>query len=481
MRARTFATTAAHALTAFGIALTWPAAAPAQQAEVAGEPDGFVYLAGGKTTIGSPAAERQREVDEVLHEVELSPFYVDPHEVRQSDYEALMGENPSGFKGGDLPVERVTWLDAVRYCNALSRKRGLTEAYTIEGEAVAWNRAADGYRLLTEAEWEYAARAGTTTPFSVGNRTSSDAINFQGSYPYLIEENYVVNRDSSVRTSRNRGRPIAVGSLAPNAFGLYDMHGNVSEWVFDYYGAYDAAQSRDPAGPAEGAYRVNRGGAYNDFGKHLRSAYRSAVNPVMRDHNLGFRIARNVVKSEKTASAADSVFATAAPKRVATPADPRMVVIFYSYSGNTGDAARLIARKLDLECLEITMQEPYWGEIYEATQKDMNAGVRPPLAGPMVDLKNYDVVLLGYPTWWATVPPPVLTFLESNDFAGKRVISFSSHGGTEFGDSVSDLAKTIPEASVGLALEFYYSGGRRLEERIDAWLGSNGIAVPAKE
>lgn len=130
--------------------------------------------------MGSPDSERLREADEVLHTVRISPFFVDPYEVTQEAYEAVMGSNPSAHRGKRLPVENVTWLDAVKYCNALSVKKGLEPVYTITGEAVAWNRKASGYRLLTEAEWEYAARAGTKTIFNVGNQVSGDDVNFEG-------------------------------------------------------------------------------------------------------------------------------------------------------------------------------------------------------------------------------------------------------------------------------------------------------------
>lgn len=191
---------------------------PAATAEAAD--DGLLLIPGGTYTMGSPADERQRQEDEAPHEVVLSAFYVDPYEVTQQDYEAIMGENPSHFRGGNLPVENVTWYDAVEYCNRLSASRSLTPAYTVEGTTVTWNRAADGYRLLTEAEWEYACRAGTTTVYNTETWIDSDDANFEGSYPYLIEENYVTRRDSNVRTSRYRGETIAVDSLSPNAFGL---------------------------------------------------------------------------------------------------------------------------------------------------------------------------------------------------------------------------------------------------------------------
>lgn len=215
----------------------------------AGAADGFLLLPGAEFQMGSSDSERLREADEVLHTVRISPFFVDPYEVTQEDYETVMGSNPSAHRGKRLPVENVTWLDAVKYCNALSVKKGLEPVYTITGEAVAWNRKAGGYRLLTEAEWEYAARAGTKTIFNVGNQVSGDDVNFEGTYPYLIEENYVNQKDPSVRAGRYRGQTIAVDELKPNAFGLYHTHGNVSEGVFDYYGPYDTQKTSDPAGP----------------------------------------------------------------------------------------------------------------------------------------------------------------------------------------------------------------------------------------
>ncbi len=193
---------------------------PAEQNGVA---DQLVLVQGGTFAMGSSEDERQRQADETRHPVTLSSFYVDTYEVTQRDYAAIMGNNPSYFQGDDLPVEQVTWYDAIEYCNRLSSARGLTPVYTMDGDSVSWDRSANGYRLLTEAEWEYAARAGTDTIFNAGNQITSANANFEGSYPYLIEENYVRHRDSSVVTSQNRGRTIAVDSLSPNQFGLYNI------------------------------------------------------------------------------------------------------------------------------------------------------------------------------------------------------------------------------------------------------------------
>src|SRR5574344_1146764 len=130
--------------------------------------DGFVRLAGGTFTMGSPASERQRAADEKQHSVTIREFFVDPYEVKQSDYERITGKNPSDNRGAKLPVENVTWYEAIEYCNALSKKNGLQQVYAISGTTVTWDRSANGYRLLTEAEWEYACRAGTTTVFNFG-------------------------------------------------------------------------------------------------------------------------------------------------------------------------------------------------------------------------------------------------------------------------------------------------------------------------
>lgn len=150
--------------------------------------DGLILISGGTFSMGSPSGERQRQEDEIQHDVTVSSFYIDPYEVTQSDYTAIMGENPSHFTGENLPVENVTWYDVVEYCNRLSESRGLTPVYTIDGNTVSWDRSANGYRLLTEAEWEYAARANTVTVFHDGDQITSDNANFEGSYPYLIEE-----------------------------------------------------------------------------------------------------------------------------------------------------------------------------------------------------------------------------------------------------------------------------------------------------
>ena len=220
----------------------------------AGTPDdGLVDIAGGTFLMGSPSDEPWRSADETQHEVTVSDFSLDPHEVTQADYARLMGENPSSTQGDTLPVESVTWLDAVAYCNARSEEAGLAPAYVIDGEAVTWDRAADGYRLPTEAEWEYACRAGTTTPFNTRTSISPDTeANYYGTYPYQIEDNYFDRDGLETQPGTYRQRPIEPGSFAANAWGLFDMHGNVAEWVWDRYGAYPEGAGVRPGGPRGG-------------------------------------------------------------------------------------------------------------------------------------------------------------------------------------------------------------------------------------
>lgn len=438
----------------------------------------MVLVKGGSFVMGSPTTERQRNADEKQHTVTVNDFYCDAYEVQQKDYERITGKNPSTYKGESLPVQNVSYFDALEYCNLKSKAEGLQEVYTLQGKEVFFNRNANGYRLLTEAEWEYACRAGTTTIFNTGNWNHVEEANYQGIYPYLIEENYMHHTEKNVVTGKVRNKPIAVNSLKPNAFGLYNMHGNVSEWVFDFYGEYDVSDSANPAGAKTGIYRVNRGGAFNDFGKHLRSAYRSATNPQDSDENLGFRIARSAIfDSENIQTRYDSEIA-----KIQIPKNPKILIAYFSYSGNTESAAEHLNKILrkkhgnaNVDLVEIEMQKPYRGCIYEASQKDLNAGARPPLKTKIADMKKYDVILLGYPTWWATLPMPVMTFLESYDFRGKTVISFSSHGGTRYGDSVSDLNKALPQSYVGLPFEFFYGGGSDLESRLESWVKKSGL------
>lgn len=246
----------------------------------------LVLIKGGQFTMGSPTSEFRHGKDEVRHNVTLEDFFIGTYEVTQKEYREVMKVEPGNFRGDSLPVENVTWFEAVQYCNDLSKRAGLAPVYVITGSGdamtVTWNRGADGYRLPTEAEWEYACRAGTSTPFNTGENITTDQANYYGTYSY-----------KDAFRGQYRDSTVPAGSLPPNAWGLHEMHGNVWEWCWDWYGEYAEDHQTSPTGPTEGTYRVNRGGGWNDFGRHLRSAYRAAHTPSNRTYNIGFRVARN--------------------------------------------------------------------------------------------------------------------------------------------------------------------------------------------
>lgn len=260
----------------------------------------MVFIKGGTFQMGSPESENWREKDETLHTVTLDGFYISRYEVTQEEFERVMGKNPSAFKGQgkNLPVENVSWYDAVEFCNALSRAEGLSPAYKIDGENVEWNKNADGYRLPTESEWEYAARAGTKTPFSSSKVPGDSDANFYAHYPYNIEQNYFNDSVLETRPGYYRQKTVEAGNFKPNGNGLYDIHGNVSEWCWDFYGKYPSSVVKNPSGTENGSARIARGGGWNDFGKHLRCAYRSSQIPDEPSASRGFRVARNAGKGK---------------------------------------------------------------------------------------------------------------------------------------------------------------------------------------
>ena len=244
----------------------------------------LVSIEGGGFLMGSPQEEVGRYDNETLHDARVSSFYIGKYNVTQKEYTEVMGINPSKFRGDAMPVENVSWLDAIQYCNRLSQRENLVPAYVINGEQVGWNREANGYRLPTEAEWEYACRAGTRTPFNTGDNITTFQANYNGNYPY----------NGNIKGTY-RERTTAGGSFSPNAWGIYDMHGNVWEWCWDWYGIYKAGDERDPAGPASGSRRVLHGGSWISDARNLRSAYRYCSIPSFRTYYLGFRLVRSIL------------------------------------------------------------------------------------------------------------------------------------------------------------------------------------------
>ncbi|MDR0502888.1 MAG: formylglycine-generating enzyme family protein [Treponema sp.] len=245
----------------------------------------MVRINGGTFTMGSPANEAGRRDDEVQHRVTVSPFSMSMYPVTQREYREIMGENPSWFRGNNLPVEGVTWYEAVEYCNRRSHKEGLTLAYRIDGEYVTWNRGAAGYRLPTEAEWEYACRAGTTTAYNTGNNITKAQANFDWQEETINEFGIVTRLKGAEKTT-------PVGSFAPNAWGLYDMHGNVLERCWDWYGPYETGAQTNPTGVVDGNDRVVRGGSWYNFRQGLRSASRGREDLSIGRDYIGFRVVR---------------------------------------------------------------------------------------------------------------------------------------------------------------------------------------------
>jgi formylglycine-generating enzyme required for sulfatase activity len=235
----------------------------------------FVLIPAGKFRMGSPAGEAGRRDNEGPdREVMITrPFYLAAHPVTQAEYMQVMGKNPARFNragggGPDHPVEMVSWDDAVACARALS-------ALPAEKEAKR------EYRLPTEAEWECACRAGTTTPFHFGPALDGNLANFDGNYPY----------GGGVRTAP-AGRTTPVGSYPSNHFGLLDMHGNVWEWCANWYdaGYYATGPRKDPPGPEAGPFRVLRGGSWRNQAATCRAAYRNALPPHQRQPFVGFRL-----------------------------------------------------------------------------------------------------------------------------------------------------------------------------------------------
>ena len=265
----------------------------------------FVRITGGTFLMGTPTDEPGRHDDEgPQRPVTVSSFYIGKNPVTVGEFRSFVNatgyrteaetrnggwvwtgiewqvrpdanwRNPYFTQGENHPVVLVSWNDAIRYANWLSEQEGLTPAYTISGTTVTWNRSANGYRLPAEAEWEYACRAGTTTPWNTGTNITQAQANFW------------------VQGAANPERTSTVGSYAANAWGLYDMHGNVWEWCWDWYGEYASDAQIDPIGTSSGSGRVLRGGSWSTSAASLRSSRRNYGIPASRTTIIGFRLVR---------------------------------------------------------------------------------------------------------------------------------------------------------------------------------------------
>lgn len=220
---------------------------------------------------------------ETARKTSLHSFMIASTETTQALWEAVMGKNPSAFKGATRPVERLSWFEAVEFCNRLSVLQGLEPAYTISGSLVQWDKSANGYRLPTEAEWEYAARGGSQVVGLLERASASPG--YAGSS----------NANEVAIFAANAGNKTwPVGSKKPNELGLYDMSGNVWEWCWDFYGSYPATAVDNPDAPSQrSASRVIRGGAWFTPLNLIRTTYRFWSEPRAKINTIGFRLARN--------------------------------------------------------------------------------------------------------------------------------------------------------------------------------------------
>ncbi|MCE5250401.1 formylglycine-generating enzyme family protein [bacterium] len=244
----------------------------------------FVSIPGGTFRMGDVENYGKYSYEKPVHSVTVSSFEMSIYEVTQGQYQSVMGTIPSTSYGvGDnYPVYYVSWYDAVKFCNRLSEQMGYGKCYTESGN---WDCdfSKSGFRLPTEAEWEYACRAGTETNFYTGNTISSDG---QTSTDLERAGWYWYNWGQTNNKSHT------VGEKEKNAFGLYDMHGNIWEWCNDWYGAYTSDNQTNPTGPTSGSYRVGRGGCWGDNAGSCRSADRRWDDPSYTNFYIGFRVVR---------------------------------------------------------------------------------------------------------------------------------------------------------------------------------------------
>jgi len=271
-------------------------------------PEGWILITPGSFLMGSLAGEPGRDEDERQHRVTLTrKFLMKATEVTQGEYTAVMGRNPSRMTscGASCPVENVSWRDAVRYVNALSRKEGRPACYALKDGQVRF-RGLDcpGYRLPTEAEWEYAARAGTPGAvyrgsFEILGANHAPGLDGLAWYGGNSGVTYAGGTDcstwSEAQYPAERCGPHPVAQKTANPWGLYDMLGNVWEWCHDGYAPYGDGPVQDPTGPSRATVKVFRGGSWFDDARDVRAANRGRITPTYRDGDLGFRPVRTVL------------------------------------------------------------------------------------------------------------------------------------------------------------------------------------------
>ena len=237
----------------------------------------MIFIKGGTFKMGNREnADEGDEDEKPVHLVTLNDFYICKYEVTQEEWEKIMGNNPSYFFGEkNLPVENISWFDAIEFCNRKSEISGLESCYTVNGENISCDFSADGYRLPTESEWEFAARGG------------------------IISKGYKYSGSSKIaevawftKTTNDKGTK-PVGGKKANELGLYDMSGNVWEWCWDSYEKYTSDSQHNPKGTNKNSDRIYRGGCWNFFARYCRNADRASINPTACYYGIGFRLVRS--------------------------------------------------------------------------------------------------------------------------------------------------------------------------------------------
>jgi len=238
-------------------------------------PDGFVLVDGGKFVMGSNEEEREQPI----HEVFVDSYMIGKYEVTQAEYKKVLKNNPSMYKGDDKPVNNISWYHATKYCNKRSKMEGLTPCYTGVGEDIKCDFSANGYRLPTEAEWEFAAKGGLKGKgFIYAGSDNPDEV-------------AVYNK------KLNTGLQVP-GTKKPNELGLYDMCGNVRELCWDWFGKYKGIAENNPTGPKTGDMRIERGGSWKHDEYFARVSARFFHDPIFNYGSVGFRVVRTAPKQD---------------------------------------------------------------------------------------------------------------------------------------------------------------------------------------